>query len=558
MSRFVLALLLVAIAMFGLVLGACGGDVESESFDDAAFGAPGNPGNPGEPVLIRQEFGLSASGSSEESAPAMKTQVASADAMAVPTAVPAAMTAPAQPAAPANVQAATSEDSSDRPVASLVAQQRIIVRTVDLALVVADVSASIEDASSLAERTGGWVVSSEHSQKHRGSVTLRVPADSLDDAIDSLRSTAVDVDYEIANSQDVTDEYIDLNSRLRNLEATEQALLSLLNKAEKVEDALAVQRELTFVQEQVEVIQGRVKYLEQTAAYSLINVSFRLAPAELRVDGGGDQTVSVGELARFRATFTPPEDIDDYVFTWDFGDGSGTVSGTTVAPTVSGAKVTATVTHFYEDQRDSPYIATVELTGTGDAGVAEGSDTVIVSVTRVPNIEVFAGESFSVTAGEQFEVSGSFTRPAGVADVAYTWDFGDGSSPVTGELSEGRTTASATHVYDNHRPRPYDVTLTVTATSEAGDIEARSQTSVYVEQALGWTVGGWTPGEDGKEATRALSEVLQGLTTLLIWAVIFSPFWLVIAALIWYLVRRSRRYQAQRQPPASTPDPTGD
>ena len=547
-------LLLLATVALAAVLAACAGsDDESESFDgrSESFGldAPGFPGAPGAPALAAID-------SYQESAPAQ-----AAAPMPVPTAVPALPAPAAAPAAPAaaKTQAAVAGESSERPVASLVAQQRIIVRTVDMGIVVDDVTAAIEAATNIARDMGGWLVSSEHSLKHQGSVSVRVPAGSLDDAIDSLRRLALEVDHEVTNSVDVTDEYVDLQSRMRNLEATENALLALFDKAQQVEDALDVQRELVWVQEEMEVIQGRIAYLEQTSAFSLLNVYLRLAPFDMRVDGGADQTASVGEIARFRATFTPPEGIEDFTFTWDFGDGTGVVTGHRVAPTVDGdSKVTATVTHVYESERDSPFIATVELTGTGDAGVAEGSDTLIVSVTRVPNIEVFAGESFSVTEGEQFEVSGSFTRPAGLTDVAYSWDFGDGSEPVTGELSEGQTTASATHVYDNHRPRPYDVTLTVSASSEAGDIEAASQTSVYVEQVLGWTVGGWSPGEDGKEAVRALSSLMQSLSTLLIWLVIFSPIWLIAAAVVWYLVRRARRYQSKRQPPDSPPAPAQD
>ena len=553
-----MVLLLIGMTALGFILGACAAsDDESEygqvlGLDRPGF--PGLPGNPGAPAMISQELAMSATDSYAMSvAPQQPAAAASA-----PTAVPSARAARPAPAA-AKVQAATAEESAERPVASLVAQQRIIVRTVDLGIVVEDVTAAIQAASNIARDMGGWLVGSEHSLKHRGSVSVRVPANSLDDTIDALRDLAHEVDYEIAHSQDVTDEYVDLKSRMRNLEATENALLALFDRAQKVEDALNVQRELARVQEQMEIMQGRIAYLEQTSAYSLLNVSLRLAPFDIRVDGGDDKTASVGEFARFRATFTPPDDIDDFSFTWDFGDGTGIVTGHRVAPTIDGTgKVTATVTHVYENERDSPYIATVELTGTGDAGVAEGSDTVIVSVTRVPNIEVFAGEAFSVTAGEEFEVSGSFTRPAGLSNVAYSWDFGDGSEPQSSALSEGQTTASATHVYDNHRPAPYTLTLTVTASSEAGEIEASSETSVFVRESLGWTVGGWSPGEDGKEATRALSELLQGLTTLLIWAVIFSPFWLVAIAAIWYLVRRSRRYQARRQAPAGPTAPPQD
>ncbi len=556
-------LLLIGMTALGIIFGACSAsDDEDEYRQELGLdrpGFPGLPGNPGAPAMIDQGLAMSAT---ESSAMSIAPQQPAAAAM--PTAVAMVVSAdvgPAPPAAPAaaKVQAATADDSDERPVASLVAQQRIIVRTVDLGIVVEDVTAAIQAASNIAQDMGGWLVGSEHSLKHRGSVSVRVPANSLDDTIDALRDLAREVDYEIAHSQDVTDEYVDLKSRMRNLEATESALLALFDRAQKVEDALDVQRELARVQEQMEIMQGRIAYLEQTSAYSLLNVTLRLAPFDIRVDGGDDKTASVGEFARFRATFTPPDDIDNFSFTWDFGDGSGIVTGHRVAPTIDGTgKVTATVTHVYENERDSPYIATVELTGTGDAGVAEGSDTVIVSVSRVPNIEVFAGEAFSVFAGEEFELTGSFTRPAGLSDVTYSWDFGDGSKPQSSALSEGQTTASATHVYDNHRPAPYTVTLTVTASSQAGEIEASSQTTVYVRESLGWTVGGWSPGEDGKEATRALSELLQGLTTLLIWAVIFSPFWLAVIAAIWYLVRRSRRYQARRQSPASPTATTQD
>ena len=552
MFRVTLAPLLLAIAALAVVMAACGASEEGGLDEEfAAFGLSGAPGLPGAPAPV------AAMDATEREIAAQAAQP-----MPAPTAAPAMAAqapAPAQPQAAAKVQAATADVSSDRPVASLVAQQRIIVRTVDMGIVVEDVTAAIESATTIARDLGGWLVGSDHSLKHHGSVSLRVPAGSLDDAIDRLRALALEVDHEVTNSVDVTDEYVDLKSRTRNLEATETALLALFDRAERVEDALDVQRELTHVQEQMEVIQGRIAYLEQTSAFSLLNISIRLSPFDMAVDGGADQTVSVGEIARFRANFTPPDDIDDFVFTWDFGDGSNPVSGHRVAPTVDGdSKVTATITHVYDNERDSPYIATVELTGTGDAGAAEGSDTVIVSVTRVPNIEVFAGEAFSVTEGEQFEVSGSFTRPAGLSDVAYAWNFGDGSSPVTGELSDGQTTASATHVYDNHRPRPYDVTLTITATSEAGEIEARSQTNVYVEEALGWTVGGWSPDEDGRDAVRAMTSLLQGLSTLLIWLVIFSPFWLIAAAVVWYLVRRARRYQSRRQPPNNSPAPAQD
>ena len=189
--------------------------------------------------------------------------------------------------------------------AAQVAQRRIIVRTADMALVVDDVSRTIDDVSRLAESMGGWVVSSDRSTRHSGFVSVRVPADSLGETIDDLRELAVEVQSEVTTSKDVTDEYVDTTARLTNQQATQNALIRLLERAEKVEDALKVQNELTRVQEEIERLQGRIKFLEQTSAFSLVNVRLSLASVDMGVDAGADRTVSVGRVARFRATFEP-------------------------------------------------------------------------------------------------------------------------------------------------------------------------------------------------------------------------------------------------------------
>ena len=113
-----------------------------------------------------------------------------------------------------------------------------------MTLVVVNVATTLDEIADLAKGFNGWVVSSDRSAKHRGFISVRVPASSLDDAIEDLRDIAVEVESESTTSQDVTDEYVDNTARLKSLQATEVALLSLLDRAEKVEDALNVQREL--------------------------------------------------------------------------------------------------------------------------------------------------------------------------------------------------------------------------------------------------------------------------------------------------------------------------
>ncbi|MBA7587985.1 hypothetical protein ES708_30033 [subsurface metagenome] len=91
-----------------------------------------------------------------------------------------------------------------------------------------------------------------------------------------LRELAVRVDSESTSSRDVTEEYIDIESRLKNAEATEQQYLALLKKAEAVEDILRIYESLSRVRQEIESIKGRMQYLERTSSMSLIDV--RLEP----------------------------------------------------------------------------------------------------------------------------------------------------------------------------------------------------------------------------------------------------------------------------------------
>ena len=101
-------------------------------------------------------------------------------------------------------------------------EERMIVRTGDISLIVEDVVDSRDEIAQLAVRFDGYVVSSRirgEEQDMRGWISIRVPDASFDQALSELRSLAVRVDSESTNSQDVTEEYVDLQSRLRNAEA---------------------------------------------------------------------------------------------------------------------------------------------------------------------------------------------------------------------------------------------------------------------------------------------------------------------------------------------------
>jgi hypothetical protein len=155
---------------------------------------------------------------------------------------------------------------------------RKVVKTADLGLRSEEVRQSAARAQQVAATAGGTVLSS---QIYRGddSVTadlvLSVPSEEFERVLDELRSLGEKVTTDSISGQDVTEEYVDLKSRERNLRATEESLLRLYDRVENVEEALSIQRELTTVRGEIELVQGRIKYLDQRSTYSQITLNIQ-------------------------------------------------------------------------------------------------------------------------------------------------------------------------------------------------------------------------------------------------------------------------------------------
>jgi len=159
-----------------------------------------------------------------------------------------------------------------------VAEERMIVRTGDMSLVVKDITTARDEIVQLAVKFDGYVVSSRiwgEEQDMRGSISIRVPDDRFEPALAELRNLAVRVTSESTTSQDVTEEYVDLESRLKNAEATESQYLALLEKATDVEDILSIYESLSRVRSEIEQIKGRMQYLERTSSMSLITTNLK-------------------------------------------------------------------------------------------------------------------------------------------------------------------------------------------------------------------------------------------------------------------------------------------
>jgi hypothetical protein len=167
---------------------------------------------------------------------------------------------------------------------------RMVIYNASLRLVVTDVEQLLSDVATLAREMGGYVVSSESresSGNRVGSASIRVPAERLDEALTEIKAMATRVDRSAISSQDVTEEFMDQEARLRTFRATEEQYLVLLTSARNVEDTLRVQRSLTDVREQIERTQGRIQYLRQSSEMALISMDVSTAIGARPVDAVG-------------------------------------------------------------------------------------------------------------------------------------------------------------------------------------------------------------------------------------------------------------------------------
>jgi hypothetical protein len=135
----------------------------------------------------------------------------------------------------------------------------------------------------MAEEMGVFGVSSnvyqvtyeENILVNEASITIRVPSEQLDQALQRIKQDAIEVQSENISGQDVTQEYTDLQSQLRNLEAAEEELREIMKSASKAEDVLSVFEHLRQVREQIEVTKGRIQYFEESARLSAISIQLR-------------------------------------------------------------------------------------------------------------------------------------------------------------------------------------------------------------------------------------------------------------------------------------------
>ncbi len=151
-----------------------------------------------------------------------------------------------------------------------------IIQTGSLQIEVDKISKSLDDIAGVASKYNGFVINKNFTESTSGYKTgtaqIKVPVDKFSSAMTDIKGLANFVAQETANSQDVTEEYTDLQSQLKNLQAEEAQYQVIMRQAVKIEDILSVASKLADVRGRIESIQGRIKYYDARTDYSIINI----------------------------------------------------------------------------------------------------------------------------------------------------------------------------------------------------------------------------------------------------------------------------------------------
>jgi hypothetical protein len=184
-------------------------------------------------------------------------------------------------------------------------QDRLVIQNADLTIIVTEPDSEMAAISKLAVELGGFVVSSNQYQNVRsngirvpeGSITIRIPAEKLDLALNQIKADAVEVRNENRSGQDVTQQYIDLNSQLHSLQVAASQLEEIMKEAEKTDDVLDVFTQLQYYNQQIDVIKGQIQYYEQASALSAVSITL-IAEATIQpIEIGGWKPVGVARDA---------------------------------------------------------------------------------------------------------------------------------------------------------------------------------------------------------------------------------------------------------------------
>ena len=202
---------------------------------------------------------------------------------------------PAEPAIQARRTENYSFDQTEKALSTEAALDRKIIRDANLTIEVASTTDAQQRITSIAENLGGFVVTSEAKQRQDAEpakrtldikLVIRVPSGQFNSALEQIEKLATNLPERNVTGQDVTEEFIDLEARIKTQKALELQFLDIMKQARKVDDALEVQRQIADVRTEIEKLEGRKRFLESKSSLSTITVNIH-TPTPIVVSTSG-------------------------------------------------------------------------------------------------------------------------------------------------------------------------------------------------------------------------------------------------------------------------------
>lgn len=175
-----------------------------------------------------------------------------------------------------NEEAAALQESNENVTGDIELEERKVIYNAYISMEVKSFRETRDNIESRVTQLDGYIVQTSQNESEQdigGHLTVRVPEDVFSDFLDDVEKLADKLLQREVTGSDVTEEYVDLESRLKAKQAVEERLLAFMEDAQETEDLLKISQDLSNVQEEIEQLTGRIKYLDNQVAYATVNIN---------------------------------------------------------------------------------------------------------------------------------------------------------------------------------------------------------------------------------------------------------------------------------------------